>query len=226
MKKNDFNDILKSQGIEIGDGTVFYDPNSMCIDRSLPFLLSIGKNCKITRGFSVLVHDYSVSVLIGERHKVLETTGKVTIGDNVFIGVNATVLPKTSIGNNVIIGAGSVVKGVIPSNVVIAGNPAKIICSIDEYAKKIEHHFLENAFLFYLYFKKKHGREPAEREMGHFFPLWSNSSVDELKERGVNTMFNGVDKQALEIAVKTSIKVFDDYNSFLIEAASYEKTRC
>ena len=62
--------------------------------------------------------------------------GRVTIGDNVYIGLNSTVLCNNKIGNNVIIGAGSIVTTDIPDNSVYAGNPAKYICSYDEYMNK------------------------------------------------------------------------------------------
>jgi maltose O-acetyltransferase len=51
----------------------------------------------------------------------------VTIGDNVWIGGSVTILPGVTIGNGVTIGAGSVVTKDVPDNVVVAGNPAKII---------------------------------------------------------------------------------------------------
>lgn len=50
-----------------------------------------------------------------------------TIGDNVYVGANVVIIGKITIGNNVTIGAGSVVVKDVPSNCVIAGNPAKII---------------------------------------------------------------------------------------------------
>ena len=55
--------------------------------------------------------------------------GKIKVGDNVFIGINCTILPNTNIGNNCIVGAGSVVRGDFPDNSVIVGNPAKTIMS-------------------------------------------------------------------------------------------------
>lgn len=51
---------------------------------------------------------------------------EIVIGDNVWIGVNAVVLPGVTIGNNVIVAAGAVVNSDIPDNVMVAGVPAKI----------------------------------------------------------------------------------------------------
>ncbi len=60
----------------------------------------------------------------------------ITIGDNVWIGGNAIILPGVTIGDNVIIGAGSVVGKDIPSNWIAAGNPCKLIREITEDDRK------------------------------------------------------------------------------------------
>lgn len=62
--------------------------------------------------------------------------GKIVVKENVFIGLRVTILPNTTIENNCIIGAGAVVKGFIPAGSVVAGNPAKILCSIQDYKAK------------------------------------------------------------------------------------------
>ncbi len=62
-----------------------------------------------------------------ERNKLIEWAEPVTIGDNVWIGGSTTILPGVTVGNNVVIGAGSVVTKDIPDNVVVVGNPARII---------------------------------------------------------------------------------------------------
>lgn len=61
------------------------------------------------------------------RNKLIQWAKPVIIGHNVWIGGNVTFLPGVSVGDNVVIGAGSVVTKKFPSNVVIGGNPAKII---------------------------------------------------------------------------------------------------
>lgn len=66
-----------------------------------------------------------------ERDKGVEWAEPVTIGNSVWIGGNVVILPGVTVGNNVVIGAGSVVTHDIPDNVVVAGNPAKIIKSLD-----------------------------------------------------------------------------------------------
>lgn len=56
---------------------------------------------------------------------------EIIIGENVFIGCNSIILKGTTIGNNSVVGAGSVVVGKFPDNVIIAGNPAKILKKIE-----------------------------------------------------------------------------------------------
>ena len=67
---------------------------------------------------------------------ILGSVGEVTIGNNVFIGQKSTILAGTRIGDNVIIGANSLVKKDIPSGVVVAGNPAKVICTLEEFIER------------------------------------------------------------------------------------------
>lgn len=62
--------------------------------------------------------------------------GAIVVHENVFIGLRSTILPNTVIESNCIIGAGSVVKGHISAGSVVVGNPAKIICTMQEYKAK------------------------------------------------------------------------------------------
>lgn len=62
--------------------------------------------------------------------------GKIAVGSNVYIGNNALIMPGVTIGDNVLIAAGSVVTKSVPNDVVIGGNPARIICSLNEYIQR------------------------------------------------------------------------------------------
>lgn len=99
--------------------------------------LSIGDNVTISKSVIILTHDYSVTkALISSGKKIdsgVAVIKPVTIGNNVFIGAGSIILCGSQIGNNVIIGAGTVVRGKIPDNVVVTGNPCKIIRSIQEH---------------------------------------------------------------------------------------------
>ena len=65
------------------------------------------------------------------RNKGFEYARPITVGNNVWIGGGATILSDVTIGNNVVIGAGVVVTKDIPDNVVVAGNPARVIKYLD-----------------------------------------------------------------------------------------------
>jgi len=109
---------------------------------SEPFLINIGKFSVITSGCRFITHDGSYSVVRNLDKSSNEYFNTIVIGDNVFIGLNSIILPGVKIGNNVIIGAGSVVTKSIPDNSVVAGNPAKILTSINEFMAK--HRFLHS----------------------------------------------------------------------------------
>lgn len=105
---------------------------------SEPYLITIGKNVEITAGVVFITHDGAAWSLrnIDEKYKTLDVFGPIKIGDNVFIGNNAIILPGVTIGDNVVIGAGSVVTKSVPSNSVAAGNPCRVIRSISEYGER------------------------------------------------------------------------------------------
>ena len=99
------------------------------------FLIDIGDHVQITSGVNIFTHTggWTLRTQIPN----FDSFGKVKIGDNVYIGNNALIMPGITIGNNVIIGAGTVVTKNIPDNVVVAGNPGKIVKTYDDFVKKI-----------------------------------------------------------------------------------------
>ena len=101
-------------------------------------LISVGKNTTISANVVILSHDYSITKALKSIGEDIEARflKPVSIGENTFVGMNTIILPGKTIGNNVIIGAGSVITKDVPDNVVIGGNPAKVICSTHEWAKK------------------------------------------------------------------------------------------
>jgi len=104
--------------------------------------ITLGDRVVISLNVYFLTHDYSfTTALISIDEKPQTDVGilrNIVVGKNVFIGMNSIILPGTTIGENVIIGAGSVVRGNIPSNSIVAGNPAAVIGDIKDYALKIK----------------------------------------------------------------------------------------
>ncbi len=88
----------------------------------------IGDNVLIGPNVSILTACHPLEV--GERNKWIEWAEPIVIGNNVWIGGNATILPGVTIGDNAVIGAGSVVTKDVPSDVVVGGNPARVIKTI------------------------------------------------------------------------------------------------
>lgn len=116
-------DDLRKKGVIIGNNV---DILNSIVDN----YVEIGNNVTITNA-TILSHDASTKKFLGK-----SKFGKVVIGNDVFIGLGAIVLPGTIIGDKVIVGAGAVVSGKIESDSVVVGNPCKKICSFDEYIEK------------------------------------------------------------------------------------------
>lgn len=120
---------LVKRGMRVGNN--FNRQQGSYIDPTHCFLIEIGNNVTFSTRVTVLAHDASTKKSTG-----YTKIGKVIIGDNVFVGANATILPNVKIGDNSIIGANSVVTKDIPANCVAAGNPVKIICSLEEFLNR------------------------------------------------------------------------------------------
>lgn len=91
--------------------------------------VTIGDNAFIGPNVSIYTACHPLNP--DERNKFIEWAEPVTIGNNVWIGGDVTILPGVTIGDNVVIGAGAVVTKSFPSNVLIGGNPARIIKDIN-----------------------------------------------------------------------------------------------
>lgn len=100
------------------------------------YLITVGDDCLFAGGIRIITHDGGIKVLNSLnkfKGKRMSKMSSVRIGNNVYIGQNAMILPGVSIGNNVIIGAGAIVTHDIPDNQVAVGVPAKVKKSIEEY---------------------------------------------------------------------------------------------
>ena len=111
--------ITIGEGVVINFNAVFLDGGGITIGAHT----LIGPNCQL------LTPDHPHNYL--ERRKPIETGLPIHIGDDCWLGGGVIVCPGVTIGNRVIVGAGSVVTHDIPDDVVVAGNPAKIIKKIN-----------------------------------------------------------------------------------------------
>ena len=144
-------DLFRQQGVHIGENVDIVGPTSPVIFSSEPYLVSIGDNTTISFDVAFVTHDAATRIIRhlpdGDPETVIY--GPISVGKNCFIGCRSTILPNVTIGDNSIIGAGSVVNRSIPANSVAAGNPCRVICSLDEYREKHKNDFLYMVSLNY-----------------------------------------------------------------------------
>ena len=124
---------------------IFFDIGENCsiMSRIVPLyakLIKIGNNVHIASKVNFVTHDVSHVMLNAKPDlkdgEFQERIGCIEIQDNVFVGAGTTILYNVRIGSNVVIGAGSLVNKDIPSNSVVAGVPARIIESFEEFINK------------------------------------------------------------------------------------------
>ena len=92
--------------------------------------IEIGDNCMFAPNVQLYTATHPLHPV--KRNSGLEYAKPIKIGDNVWLGGGVIVTPGVTLGNNVVVGAGSVVTKSFPDNVVIAGNPARIIKTVEE----------------------------------------------------------------------------------------------
>lgn len=124
-------DTLVRRGMKVGKN--FNRQQGCFLDPTHCFLITIGDDVTMSIRVTVMAHDASTKKILG-----YTKIGQVHIGNHVFIGANTTILPGVTIGDHSVIGAGSIVTHDIPARTVAVGVPAKKVCSVDEYIKRIQ----------------------------------------------------------------------------------------
>ncbi|MAP95523.1 MAG: capsule biosynthesis protein CapG [Ponticaulis sp.] len=134
----------KEYGVNFGPRCRFIAPRVETFG-SEPYLIEIGEHVSISEGVRFITHDGGVWPLreLYPHLSNIDLIDKITIEDNVFIGMKVTILPGVKIGKNSIIGTGSVVTKNIPANSVAAGTPAKVLSTLDVYLSKHEMRFVK-----------------------------------------------------------------------------------
>jgi acetyltransferase-like isoleucine patch superfamily enzyme len=112
---------LRARGVRIGRDCLVYSTSFS----TEPYLVEIGDHVAISAGCEFITHD--AAGWLFEDHPQMDLFGTIRVGNNVYFGLDCTILPNTVIGSDCIIGTGAVVRGVIPDGSVVVGNPARVV---------------------------------------------------------------------------------------------------
>lgn len=130
----------KSLGVIMNGKVTIYGTSHKMFSAE-PYLVTLGDNVYISLDALFLCHDGG-TLPFRKDIPDLDIAARITVGDNVFIGMRACILPGVTIGDNCIIGACAVVTKNVPDNSIVGGNPARIIKTTSEYLEKAKRNSL------------------------------------------------------------------------------------
>ncbi len=113
---------LRRRGVRIGNSCTIYTMQFS----TEPYLIEIGDNVAIANGVQFITH-HGAAATIRHKYSGAQIFGTIRVGSGTLIGINSILLPGVEIGRDCIVGAGSVVRGFIPHNSLVVGNPAKVV---------------------------------------------------------------------------------------------------
>lgn len=213
---------LRKKGVKIGTSCTIGPPvSTVHIDVSRPYLIEIGDNVRLNYGLTLLTHDFSTMVFKTKYGEMLASSGKIKIGNNVYFGRNCTVLKGVTIGDNCVIGYGSLVLKDIPSGSVVAGIPAKVICSLEDYYEKRKTKSLEEALELAKEIERKYKRRPVPADFREEFVYFvSGNEIDKYPEIPIEHQLRTMG-DCYERWVRNHKAAYADFDSFM-KAAGIE----
>ncbi len=120
-------------GVTIGKNCLIYTRNWS----SEPYLITIGNHVQVTK--DVYFHTHGGAHVIRTIDPKFDCFGKIEVDDDAYIGAGAHIMPGVTIGRGALVAAGSIVTKTVPPHTVVGGNPARVICTVDEYYIKNKH---------------------------------------------------------------------------------------
>jgi maltose O-acetyltransferase len=128
-KQRRYVSMLQARGLKIGEGVSM--ESGFFLDPSHCYLIEIRARTIFAPNVRLVAHDASTKSLIGATR-----LGRIIIEEDCFIGDSVVILAGVTIGRGSIVGAGSVVTRSIPPGSLAAGNPARVLCTVEEYGER------------------------------------------------------------------------------------------
>ena len=205
---------LRRGGARIDKTVQIVMPETVFIDATAPYMIDMGKNVFIAGGVTILTHDACWMVLKAEDGMIRGHVAPVKIGNNVFIGMNSTILCGVRICDNVIISANSLVASSINEPGVYAGNPARLAVPLEQYSGIREARQLREAYQVASCWFSSFKTKPPKEIFSDYFWLFEPRKTEELPERFLFQMrlcgnFEKTKKEFL-----SSEPEFSDYDEF------------
>lgn len=203
---------LREHGVKIGDNNYFQNPRDTHIDLTRPSLVTIGDNCFFNRNFDLLTHDWVSRVFCYSDRDFINSSGRVTIGNNVSFAQNVIVTKNVTIGDNCFIGVNSLVSKTIPANSIAVGSPAKVIMTLEEYYQKRLSIRESEALDYARSINERFGRRPVPADFWEEFPLFvSGNEIDTYPELPIRSQLG----PTYAHYVKNHISKYRSFDDFL-----------
>ena len=187
-------------------------------------MVEIGDNVDINAYFTIMTHDFGTYVFRNLYGDFIPSSGRVKIGNNIYIGRNVTILKGVEIGDNCIIGLGSIVTKSIPANSVAVGTPARVICSIEEYYNKRKDKCVNEAIDYGVSIIRRQSRQPEITDFKEEWALFLTHE-DLTKNPQIRKMVEFRLKNKLETYLTTHTPIFNGFEDFLNEINNRHKVQ-
>lgn len=211
LSPNLYKYMLQLHGVSIGENT-FINPDCI-IDITRPSLVTIGSNCYLNKGLVLLTHDYVSGVMRNVFSDFLNSSGKVIIGNNVGTGYNVTILKGVTIGDNCFIAANSLVTRDMPSNVIIGGQPARVLCTLEEYYTKRKEECVLEALEYARSIQERFQRKPTIKDFWEEFHLFIDK--ENINEFDKNLIISQLGENNFEKWLYNHKKLYNNFEDFI-----------